>query len=911
MDNADAGLIAEFVVESQEGLANIEQQMLAIEAGGAEVDADLVNAVFRTMHTIKGTAGFLGLDRIGLLAHGLEEVLNGMRNREIATSSELVTSILKAADFMKGLIDSVETSNDADITQHVAALHQFKPDARLAAPDEAGQNEAGAAIAETATTSAPDSYLSDAVREFLIECYENLDRMDQELLALEQSPASETLLRGIFRTIHTIKGGAGFLGLSSLEKLTHTAENLLGKLRDGQHPLTADVTSALLATVDKCREGLRLVETNGSDAGFNPELVVQQLVNADRQSSRQATSPVAPAVAAAASSPRTIASAPQDAPQTTAPQVTSSRPETTGKPSEPTANDGTASDKTTTSASDSTIRVDVGLLDKLMTRVGELVLARNQIVQYTSRLEDASFISTAQRLNLITTELQESVMKTRMQPIGNVWAKFPRVVRDLASQLGKQVRIDMEGKETELDKTIVEAIKDPLTHLVRNSVDHGIESPEARRAAGKPAEGCLLLRAYHEGGQVNIEITDDGAGLNLDRIRKKAIERGLLSADQAARMSDRDAGQLIFAPGFSTAEKVTSVSGRGVGMDVVKTNIERISGTIDLQSRPGRGTTVKIKIPLTLAIIPALVVTNDGDRYAIPQVSLLELVRLDGDEAKQGIEYVHGAPVYRLRGKLLPLVYLSERLGLAAEADSEKQGVEEGVINIVVLRANDRQFGLVVDKVNDTEEIVVKPLSRQLKGLSEFAGATIMGDGTIALILDVMGLAVAAGLAGEMREQNLVAALKSDGQSVRAAGDAVGGRPRRHAPVCSAHLDDFAAGESRQVGDRVRRWSRSDPISRRDHAAGAAKRSVRRGAAERRVAGGIPDRRLCRAGLSLWTGRQPDRRHRRDRTELFDSAGSRGQSARNLRDPTASDRRAQSSSSGTASRRAEIHRPLE
>jgi two-component system chemotaxis sensor kinase CheA len=300
--------------------------------------------------------------------------------------------------------------------------------------------------------------------------------------------------------------------------------------------------------------------------------------------------------------------------------------------------------------------------------------------------------------------------------------------------------------------------------LVRNSVDHGLESPAARRAAGKPAEGLLLLRAYHEGGQVNIEITDDGAGLNLDRIRQKGVERGLLSAEQAARISDRDAGRLIFAPGFSTAEKVTSVSGRGVGMDVVKTNIERISGTIDLQTSPGRGTTIKIKIPLTLAIIPALVVTNDGDRYAIPQVSLLELVRLEGVEANQQIEFVHGAPVYRLRGKLLPLVYLSERLGLAKRADST-DAVDDEVVNIVVLRANDRQFGLVVNKVNDTEEIVVKPLSRQLKGLSEYAGATIMGDGTVALILDVMGLAIAAGLAAELREAALGAAVKTETSS--------------------------------------------------------------------------------------------------------------------------------------------------
>lgn len=340
-------------------------------------------------------------------------------------------------------------------------------------------------------------------------------------------------------------------------------------------------------------------------------------------------------------------------------------------------------------------------------------------------------------------------MKTRMQPIGNVWGKFPRLVRDLSSLLGKQVRIEMEGKETELDKTIVEAIKDPLTHLVRNSVDHGIESPEARRAAGKPEEGCLLLRAYHEGGQVNIEITDDGAGLNFERIRKKAVEKGLIGADQAARMSEREAAQLILLPGFSTAEQVTSVSGRGVGMDVVKTNIEKIGGTLDVQSRPGQGTTVKIKIPLTLAIIPALIVTTGGDRYAIPQVSLLELVLLEGEQVKRSIEFVHGAPVYRLRGKLLPLINLSKRLGLSGT--TEEPAFAGSVVNIVVLRAYDRQYGLVVDKVNDTEEIVVKPLSRQLKGLSEYSGTTIMGDGTVALILDVLGLAVASGLT-EVRE---------------------------------------------------------------------------------------------------------------------------------------------------------------
>jgi two-component system chemotaxis sensor kinase CheA len=758
MEFADAELIADFVVESQEGLADIEQQMLAIEAGGAAVDVDLVNAVFRTMHTIKGTAGFLGLDRIGSLAHSLEEVLNGMRNREIATSSELVTAILRAADFMKGLIDSVDTSNEADIADYVASIERYRSGAEhVNGPTPVPHSPVSvapppvAAVVEAATPLEP----TEAVREFLIECHENLDRMDQDLFTLERNPAAENLLRGIFRTMHTIKGGAGFLGLGTLEALAHTAENLLGKLRDGRLTFTSEVAAALSGAVEKCREGLRLVETSRSDVGLDVTSIVRQLAAADSEE----TKPIAAVEPSLKSEPSL---APQPVAVVAAPIAP--LPETPPQPVAPTApSESSSGEKNQLSAGDSTIRVDVGLLDKLMTRVGELVLARNQIVQFTGKSEDVNFLGTAQRLNLITTELQESVMKMRMQPIGNVWSKFPRVVRDLASQLGKQVRIDMEGKETELDKTIVEAIKDPLTHLVRNSVDHGIERPDERLAAGKQSEGRLLLRAYHEGGQVNIEIIDDGRGLNLDRIRKKGLDRGLITPDQASRMSDRDLAQLIFAPGFSTAEQVTSVSGRGVGMDVVKTNIERISGTIDLQSRPGHGTTIKIKIPLTLAIIPALVVTNDGDRYAIPQVSLLELVRLEGDEVRKSIEFVHGAPVYRLRGKLLPLVYLSERLG--SKHGDEARPADDQAVNIVVLRANDRHFGLVVDKVNDTEEIVVKPLSRQLKGLAEYCGATIMGDGTVALILDVMGLALAAGLAAG--EQKSAGTHRSDETSGR------------------------------------------------------------------------------------------------------------------------------------------------
>jgi two-component system chemotaxis sensor kinase CheA len=394
-------------------------------------------------------------------------------------------------------------------------------------------------------------------------------------------------------------------------------------------------------------------------------------------------------------------------------------------------------------------------------------------------------------------------MKTRMQPIGNVWNKLPRVVRDLAQACGKHVALEMEGRDTELDKTVLEAIKDPLTHLVRNSVDHGIEAPEDRAEAGKPEEGRLLLRAYHESGLVNIEIIDDGAGIDVDKVRAKAIERGIINNDQAARMGDREVMNLIFQPGFSTAAKVTNVSGRGVGMDVVKTNIEKIGGTVDVQSRVGEGTTLKIKIPLTLAIIPALIVGHGEARYAIPQVSLLELVRLESEQAKKSIERIQGAPVYRLRGKLLPLVYLREALGEHAE---DAQSHNEAV-SIVVLQADEQQFGLVVERVDDTAEIVVKPLGKQLKGIPVFAGATIMGDGHVALILDVMGVAQRSKILSELHDKGLgageadAAARRKDGQTMLLV-DAAGGR-RIAVPLGAvARLEQFETSKLEWAGSQ-------------------------------------------------------------------------------------------------------------
>ncbi len=615
--------------------------------------------------------------------------------------------------------------------------------------------------------------LDEIVQEFLVESHENLDQLDSDLLALEQEPGSRALLGSIFRTIHTIKGTSGFLAYSHLEAVAHVGESLLSRLRDGELVLTPDMTSALLEMVDAVRGLLSSIEATGAEGSPDHTALIARLTDLQSRPGDVVQLPDAPALdvpaapEVAVEAQEEVAEVPlvEQAPLprlgevlvesgAVGPEAVLSAvlDQSLGGDSRKLGEilvskgavrqaelDGALESQSETrrSVADSSIRVDVDLLDALMTLVGELVLTRNQIVQHASTRADADLVRSSQRLNLIASELQEGVMKTRMQPIDSIWSKVPRVVRDLSHTCGKQVRVEMEGKETELDRTILESTKDPLTHLVRNAVDHAIETPEERIAAGKDPEGTLLLRAYHEGGQVNIEITDDGKGIDPAVIGAKALEKGLVTAEQLGRMTPREIVHLIFLAGFSTAAAVTNVSGRGVGMDVVKTNIEKIGGTIDVQSHVGRGTTFRIKIPLTLAIIPALTVTCAGDRYAIPQVSLLELVRLEGEAVTKGVEQIHGAPVYRLRGSLLPLVYLDRELAVGpGELDRQRD-----TLFIVVLQAEDRQFGLVVDDVIDTEEIVVKPLGKQLKGIPSFAGATILGDGTVALILDVLSVA--------------------------------------------------------------------------------------------------------------------------------------------------------------------------
>lgn len=586
----------------------------------------------------------------------------------------------------------------------------------------------------------------EEIREFLIESNENLANLDREIVELEQHPDDAELISSVFRTIHTIKGTSGFFGFDLLGAVAHITENILSQVREGQRSLTPELISLILEAVDKIKALLAKIEADGLE-GDDDALELRRRLESAFQA---CGAPVAEADAPPL--PATMQQA-EDPVVESAPQLEQATPESAG---------AKESQGREAHLADSTIRVDVGLLDKLMNLVGELVLARNQLLQDATN-QTTTLQKTSQRLNLITSELQEGVMKTRMQPIGVVWNKLPRVVRDLASKCGKRVQIEMEGAGTELDKTIIEAVKDPLTHIVRNACDHGIEMPGVRLSRNKPAEGQLLLRAYHEGGVVNIEISDDGAGIDVEKVKKKAVEKGLIRLEQAVRMSEREARQLIFMPGFSTAAQVTSISGRGVGMDVVKTNIEKIGGSVEVMPRVPCGTTVQIKIPLTLAIIPGLVVSLDAvagrdaeegcveHRFVVPQANLLELVRLEGKTDLNLIASVHGTPVVHHRGRLLPLVYLNRVLGIPPRQQAA-QGEE--VVSIVVVQAENRQMGLVVDHIRDTQEIVVKPLGRQLKGLTCYVGATIMGDGLPALILDVAGLARLGGLMGQSRLQD-------------------------------------------------------------------------------------------------------------------------------------------------------------
>ncbi len=647
--------------------------------------------------------------------------------------------------------------------------------------------------------------MDDLLTEFLTETTESLGVIDGELVKFEQDPNDKEILGNIFRLVHTIKGTCGFLGLPRLEKVAHAGEDVLGMIRDGKLEVTAEAVTVILKCIDNIRDLLEQLE----DAGEEPEGEDTEIINELRAllpGAKQAAPAAAPTaapepsetsvpvndsgapvaaellaeVAAAEASGISAATDEQiaaeaaaereaekeaaaQAPATTAAAETPAPAAATvpvpAKKKTPPANKKKETDHKEPSVASQSIRVNVEQLENLMTLVSELVLTRNQLLQMVRGSDDSEFKVPLQRLSHITTDLQEGVMKTRMQPIGNAWAKLPRIVRDLSVETGKKIDLQMIGAETELDRQVLELIKDPLTHMVRNSADHGLEVPADREAAGKPTTGVIKLQAYHEGGHIVIEISDDGRGLNMDRIRAKILENGMATEAEIEAMADVQLQQYILKPGFSTAEKITSVSGRGVGMDVVRTNIEKIGGTIEFVSTEGKGSTFTIKIPLTLAIVSALVVECAKERFAIPQISVLELVRASVND-KNAIEMINESPVLRLRNRLLPLVSLRELLKLGKNDGNGGENDEE--LFIIVTQVGTYSFGVIVDRVFDTEEIVVKPVSPVLRNIEFYSGNTILGDGSVIMILDPNGIASATGQGSGVHD--------ADGGAVAAIG---------------------------------------------------------------------------------------------------------------------------------------------
>ncbi len=544
---------------------------------------------------------------------------------------------------------------------------------------------------------------AEDLKAFLIESHEMLAQFERDVLSLENGALNPDQLDRLYRSLHTIKGNCGFLPFAKLEAIAHAGETLLGTIRTTQRNITPDVATALLQLADAIQQVLQTIEATASEGNQDYSGLIATLTTLCKTDAiPQATI--------------THHATPLDAAD---------------------GQSGMPLDSTI----DSTIRVQVDLLDYVMNLVGELVLARNRLLQLTATNQDAEIVVTGRQIDLITNELQDNVMKARMQPISTLWRNLPRLVRDLALDCGKEVALELEGSETELDRSLIAAIKDPLTHLIRNCIDHGIESPDRRMAIGKSAQGRLKLRAFQENSKVILEISDDGAGIDSTQIKARSQQMGLITAAQATSMTDREALELIFLPGFSTTTEVTRLSGRGVGMDVVRRNLESVQGTVEIDSQLGHGTTFRLKIPLTLAIIPALLVSSSNERFAIPQANVQELIRLEGeDQIQRSIETLLNVPVYRLRGQILPLVNLAAVLQLPPSTGPTD------LLYFVVIAADDYRFGLIVDWIEDTQNMVVKPLSKQLRSLNMFAGATVLGDGAAALILDTSGLAKYAGV---------------------------------------------------------------------------------------------------------------------------------------------------------------------
>ncbi|MBI9017178.1 MAG: chemotaxis protein CheW [Phycisphaerae bacterium] len=765
MINKNDELVASYIEEANETLADFENDILIIEEAGANIDIELVNKVFRGIHSMKGSAGFLGLVSIGSLAHEAENVLNLIRNNELVPTSKVADALLRAADCLRGMTNNIDTSNDVDVTEFVNLL-------------------------QVATTE-----------ESTPEVRESLNR-DVDI-ALPTGGLAFVMIKEMELVMWQKQGFDIYV--VSIDFFTDIHDKNLTPIdfykRTNQH---GNVVSSYMSTAGIGELDSELPDSMNFVMLFASMLAPADLAQAigvpESQVSHIATSmqtnwePSGPKEPSGSVESETQTSAPVEAcpveaiipaSQPVSPKPKNNKPDTVIP--------------TSSTPASTNLRVNVKVLDRLMNLAGELVLGRNQLLQEASDNSSLGMESVANRIDQVTSELQDAIMQTRMQAIGTVFNKFPRIVRDLSSQLGKECELTIDGKDVEMDKTIIEAIGDPLTHLIRNSVDHGIEDPATRKQRRKSPSGTIKLKAYHQAGKVNISISDDGGGIDGEKLKEKALERGIITSDQAADMTHREAVKLIFHPGFSMAKVVSDVSGRGVGMDVVRTNIEEIGGTVEVDTEVGVGTTIVVKLPLTLAIMPSLVLRCGQDRFAIPQVNISELVRIKASNVATTIEKIKNIEVLRLRGKLLPLVRLSNALGITSQfydrkiddlednqraqiadrrsgqepvqavadlrsGQDRRENTVAGALNIIVVESGHFHYGLIVDELFDNKEIVVKPLGKHLKDCVCLAGATILGDGMVALILDVAGIASHLNLIMPDTEQALEDKARADSQ---------------------------------------------------------------------------------------------------------------------------------------------------
>ncbi len=726
-------LLSEFLTETSESLAVIDVELVKFEQDPN--DEAILGNIFRLVHTIKGTCGFLGLPRLEAVAHAGENVLGKFRDGVLDVTPEAVTLILKCIDTIRDLLGELESTGEEPEGKDTALIDELNAmaEGRTATTAAAPADEAPApAAADSGGEMATNEFGAPVAAELLAEV--------EAAGGSGGTPTNEFGAPVAAELLAEVEAAGGDGGMPTNEFGAPVAAELLAEveaatgdddLPPAKNEFGAPVAAELLEEVaDAQSEGVKAA----SDAEMVAEIESERDTETGGDVPPTPPAPAVPAPVAAASPPAETKVAPPAKKEA-------------AKPAGGAKEGGVAA---------SSIRVNVDVLEDLMTLVSELVLTRNSLLQMIRGQDDSEFTVPLQRLSHITSDLQEGVMKTRMQPIGNAWAKLPRIVRDLSLEAGKKIELVMVGAETELDRQVLELIKDPLTHMVRNSADHGLENPEQRAEAGKPETGTITLNAFHEGGHIIIQIKDDGRGLNMSRIHEKILENGLATDTELEALSETQIQQYIFKAGFSTAEVITNVSGRGVGMDVVRTNIERIGGTIELKSTEGKGTTVTIKIPLTLAIVSALIVACSGERFAIPQISVLELVRASS-HSEHVVEMINDAPVLRLRNRLLPLVPLHDLL----ELGKREEGADDELF-IVVTQVGNYTFGIIVDRVFDTEEIVVKPVAPILRNISSYSGNTILGDGSVIMILDPNGIASHSGDIGGDADASLEAAASTE-----------------------------------------------------------------------------------------------------------------------------------------------------